>query len=113
MKTYAVWLFALSAGLALSVPAIAEPFNDRGPDYIARVRTGTRAPAPVVAVAGPDIFNERGEDYIVTAPLGSDAPRQQVAARFGGFNDRDYGPGHSGYWDSQRRVVVIGTRRAE
>lgn len=114
MKTYATLLLALSVGLALSVPAAAEPFNDWGPEAIASVRTGSRAPAPNIAVTGPSLFNERGEEYLVTAPLGSDAPRQSVAARFGGFNDRDAGYGRDvGDGDNQHRVVVTGARRAE
>lgn len=87
MKTTALAL-VIAAGLATGA-AVAEPFNDRGINYIETVQPDPTArfePAPADVTA----FNNRGVNYINTAPAGSNAPGEMARVAVRGFNDRSH-----------------------
>lgn len=84
MKTFA----ALAIALTVSAAASAEPFNNRGTNYIDTAPVGTSS-GPALAGTGSQGFNDRGVNYIVDAPAGSAAPRESVAVKSSGFNRRD------------------------
>jgi hypothetical protein len=87
MKRAIISLFPL--GLLFSLPLQAEPFNDRGIDYIERAPAGSSALRPKVeAEIGP--FKRRSSDYLSTAPTGSDRPSPRVSPAIRGFNDRSF-----------------------
>jgi hypothetical protein len=92
-KTTTALLFALAAGLTLSTAALAEPFNDRSPDYTTRVQPRTDVSYQPAAAASSH-FNDRGEDYIVTAPVGSNKTTTEGMISQTGFNN------HSQGWNS-------------
>jgi hypothetical protein len=79
-------------GMLFNLSLQAEPFNNRGTDYIERAPVGSSASRQM---AEPKIgpFKRRGNDYSSTAPTGSS---QQPLARFRpeiqGFNDRSANP---------------------
>jgi hypothetical protein len=81
--------FILIAGLSLSSAALAEPFNDRGEDFRASVRSSASTAQQTVA-ATPNGFNNRGVDYIATAPTGSSEPLPEVMLTEHGFNQRSW-----------------------
>ena len=88
MKTLATLLIALSSTLALSAPAAAESFNDRGADFIATVPAGSQSSLGPV-IARPSGFNEHSTYYDATvAPIDSNTMRQPVTAVIMSFNDR-------------------------
>ena len=85
MKTFAA--LALASGLALSVAAQAEPFNDRGPDFRDSIKTNPEVVRQRVTVNSLG-FNDRSEDASVVAPLNADRkPLDYMAIT--GFNERD------------------------
>jgi hypothetical protein len=87
MKRAVISLFFL--GLLFSLPLQAEPFNNRGTDYIERAPAGSSALRPTVkAEIGP--FKRRGSDYLSTIPTGSDRPPTSVSPAIRGFNDRSF-----------------------
>jgi hypothetical protein len=85
MKRAIVSLFFV--GLFCNLPLQAEPFNNRGTNYIEKAPIGSSAPRPMVE---PDIgpFKRRGRDYLSTAPTGSSRPSARVKPEIKGFNDR-------------------------
>ena len=85
MKRALVLLFFV--GLLCNLPLQAEPFNNRGTNYIERAPIGSSASRPTVE---PDIgpFKRRGRDYLSTAPTGSGQPLARVNPEIKGFNDR-------------------------
>jgi hypothetical protein len=89
MKTINAILIASS--IALSTAAVAEPFNDRGPDFIASVKSNPHSvPQSGTVVYGG--FNDRGEDYISSISSASvrsaSKPEEAYMASLG-FNERD------------------------
>ena len=92
-KTITALLFALATGLTLSTAALAEPFNDRSPDYPTSVQPRTDVPYQP-AVAASSHFNDRGEDHIITAPVGSNTTATKGMISQTGFNN------HSQGWNS-------------
>jgi hypothetical protein len=76
---------SLSAGAAMA----AEPFNDRGIDYVSTVQTDTSVQRESVT-AQVNGFNNRGIDYIDATAVSSDTPRSDVSIAIKGFNDRHH-----------------------
>lgn len=86
MKTITALILGLSSALALSTSA-AEPFNDRGENFINTVPASSPTSREVV-IAEPHGFNSRGVDYVAALPAGSDQARQPVTPSLQGFNSR-------------------------
>ncbi|NJN46823.1 MAG: hypothetical protein HC808_10465 [Candidatus Competibacteraceae bacterium] len=96
MKTQITLALVLASSVAISASATAEPFNNRGTNYIATAPQGSYTGSEP-AIAATQAFNNRGENFVVTAPAGSMAPRLPVVVRSEGFNRRDpYIKGQSG-----------------
>ncbi len=73
MKTTATLLFALTAGLTVSASAIADQFNNRGPDFTAGVSS---SPYSGPAVASNHGFTKRGTDFVAGVSSEADVPRE-------------------------------------
>lgn len=86
MKTLTA--FALAAGLTLSATALAEPFNDRGPDWT-RTVTGSRTTADSQVIAGVG-YNERGVDWTSRIPTDSPARPPQTYVVSSGYNEHSH-----------------------
>jgi hypothetical protein len=88
MKTTIAFLLALSTGLAVNASAIADQFNDRGPEF----GTGV-SPSPYSgpATTSSHGFNGRGEDFVANVRSTTDGSRQTVRVVSHGFNDRGAG----------------------
>lgn len=87
MKTLNIVLLTAAAGLALSAPATAEWFNDRGDHFTTQAPAGTQKPQENAPPAAEG-FIVRGQEFTVVAPAGSDRPRQPAPARPKSFNER-------------------------
>ncbi len=87
MKYRNLMMLAVAATLAASAVVQAQPFNERGEDFIAAAPLGSPLPRSAV-VAELNGYNERGEDFIAAAPLGSSLPRSAVVAELNGYNER-------------------------
>ncbi len=88
MKRGIVLLFFV--GLFFNLPLQAEPFNNRGTNYIERAPIGSSGSRPTVeADIGP--FKRRGSNNLSTAPTGSSQPLARVNPEIRGFNDRSVG----------------------
>ncbi|HCK82151.1 MAG TPA: hypothetical protein PK880_02370 [Candidatus Competibacter sp.] len=88
MKTLAI---AIALGLAggLSGAARAEPFNDRGEDFIAGVKFDSRAQRQPVGILLSG-FNDRGEVYAVRVAATPSKPLSEVRITRAGFNNRSH-----------------------
>jgi hypothetical protein len=80
MKTIAAAVLALSAAVSLNTVAVAEPFNERGQDFVASVQSeaDTSGSTGTVTASG---FNDRGVDYIADAPAGKPARQPMISLR--------------------------------
>lgn len=86
MKMHAVLSLALVSTLALG-PVMAEPFNERGENFIANIKISLHTKRqPVIVEFGS--FTERGEDFNATAPVGSYNRYAPVVAESNSFNER-------------------------
>jgi hypothetical protein len=74
---------SLSAGAAMA----AEPFNDRGIDYVSTVQPDTSVQRESVT-AQVNGFNNGGIDHLETVSVSSNTPRSDVNVAVRGFNDR-------------------------
>lgn len=79
----AVIIAPLSAGAALA----AEPFNDRGIDYVAMVQSDTSVQRESITPQA-NSFNNRGIDYVEAAEVSATTLRSDVNPVIKGFNDR-------------------------
>ncbi len=99
---------ALSSMLSLGA-AQAEPFNQRGSDWVAQVQASAGA-VPRIATPEPGFYNERGVNFVDIVPVGSDRPRAVVRLRPTAFNER----GPELHWLRERHhhdgVLVHGRR---
>jgi hypothetical protein len=90
MKTLAALVLGISATLLLNVSTGAEPFNQRGIDFISTVPSGSKAPreATDAVLQG---FNERNQFFTTTEDRTSfPAPSETADTTLGGFNDRSF-----------------------
>lgn len=87
VRTMTALLIGLSAAVMLSLPAVAEPFNDQSPLPVANA-PGVIQVSPSMATAESDRFNDRGVDYIVATPTSSHAMTEPVMAFNMHFNRR-------------------------
>ncbi len=85
MKTTAAVLLALTAGLTVSASAIADQFNNRGPDFSTGI---SPSPYSGPAIASSHGFNGRDEDFVANVTSSADAPRDTVRIVSHGFNNR-------------------------
>ena len=88
MKTLAI---AIALGLAggLSGAARAEPFNDRGEDFIAGVKFDSRAQRQPVGILLSG-FNDRSEAYAVRVAATPNKPLNDIRITHSRFNDRSH-----------------------
>ena len=86
MKKYAILALALASTLTFG-SAVAEPFNERGKDFIGSVETSSHTERQPVA-AELDGFNNRGKEFSATMPAGSYRQSQPIVARFTSYNER-------------------------
>lgn len=83
MKTIATAVTAvlvLSAAMSLNTVAVAEPFNERGQDYVVVVKSKDDAVRSKVSTANQG-FNDRGENYITDAPVGNAGQEPVISLR--------------------------------
>ncbi len=85
MKTTTAIIFAMTAGMTVNAAAIADQFNDRGPDFATGVSPSTYSGAAVTSNHG---FTKRGENFAAMVTSTADAPRMPVKTMTYGFNDR-------------------------
>ena len=85
MRTTAALLLALTAGLTVSTSAIADQFNNRGPDFGVGISPSPYSGPAITASHG---FNSRDEDFVAHVTSTADAPRETVRIVSHGFNDR-------------------------
>jgi hypothetical protein len=81
MKTINAILIASS--IALSTAAVAEPFNDRGPDFIASVKSNPHS----VPQSGTVVYG--GFNSISSASVRSASKPEEAYMASLGFNERD------------------------
>jgi hypothetical protein len=79
----ALVITSLSAGAALA----AEPFNDRGIDYVATVQPDPSVQRESIT-AQANNFNDRGVDYVEAAEVSTKTLRSDVNPVVKGFNNR-------------------------
>lgn len=86
MNMRAVLSLAVISILA-SPATLAEPFNERGENFIGNVKISLHTKRqPVIVEFGS--FNERGENFNVTAPAGTYNRYAPVVAESNSFNER-------------------------
>ena len=85
MKTTIALLLALSTGLTVNASAIADQFNNRGPEFGAGVSPSPHSGPAMTSSHG---FNGRGEDFVANVRSSADEPRETVRIVSHGFNDR-------------------------
>ena len=108
----------LSLSCLLVNQASAEPFNNRGPDWIAAVSPGnaTRAASeirPTLAAAG---FNDRGQDWLAAVVPGQGPRECQPGDYFAssyGFNDKSYAPSYTAPTPVSGAMVASSTARQD